>query len=198
MSTLRVSALAAALMAGVSTPSLAALVDLTGDIVSSGPITVIYVYQNAADISTLSWSQAGSAFAQLIKNNGVGATAIGNTQVFGAAGAVTFRLANLTQLYSFDTGVQDPVDGRLHARVTQNFADFGVGPLPGAAAAAIAAQPAGPFTFVGFEDRRNGDYDFNDLIYWFRPVIAEVPAPAGLALFGAGLLGLAALGRRRA
>jgi hypothetical protein len=88
------------------------------------------------------------------------------------------------------------VDGRYHARVTTNFADFGVGPLPADAAASIALQPAGPFIFVGFEDRRNGDYDFNDLIYFFQPVTAEVPAPAGLALFGLGLLGLAALRRR--
>jgi hypothetical protein len=198
MSTLRASALAAALMAGVSTPSVAALVDLTGDIVSSGPITVVYVFQDALDTSTLAWSQAGSAFAQLIQNNGPGATAIGTTIVFGGAGPVTFRLNNITQGYSFDTGVRDPVDRRFHARVTQNFADFRVGALPADAAAAIALQPPGPFVFVGFEDRRNGDYDFNDLIYYFRPVIAEVPAPAGLALFGAGLLGLAAFGRRRA
>jgi hypothetical protein len=196
MRSFRSALLGSALALAAAAPAYAALANLTGDIISSGPITVIYVFEDAADTSTLSWSQAGSPFAQLIKNNGVGATPIGDIQVFGDAGAVTFRLNNTTQGYSFTTGVTDPVTGRYHARVTTNFADFGVGALPAAAAAAIALQPTGPFIFVGFEDRRNGDFDFNDLIYFFQPVTAEVPAPAGLALFGAGLLGLAALRRR--
>ena len=44
----------------------------------------------------------------------------------------------------FKTGVADAVDGFYHAFYSSKFSDFGIGPLPSAAASAIAAlgEPA--------------------------------------------------------
>jgi hypothetical protein len=164
-----------------------------------GPMTVVFVFQNAADESTLSWDQgAGAAAIVDNQNDPVGTTALN----FGAAGSVTFTLENLSppNVFTFTLGTAvDDGDGNLiqHFQGSTNFADFGVGALSAAAQAAVtAAGPGG--IFVGVEDRIGGDYDFNDLIYYFRSVRTdvEVPAPAALGLFGLGLLGLAALRRR--
>ena len=53
---------------------------------------------------------------------------------------------------------------------------------------------------LAFEDRPNGDlwgdHDFNDAVFYVED-IDPVPEPATILLFGAGLLGLAAYGRKR-
>lgn len=43
---------------------------------------------------------------------------------------------------------------------------------------------------VAFEDQQVGDRDYNDMVVGLTDVVAEVPEPGTLALFGIGLLGL--------
>ena len=77
--------------------------------------------------------------------------------------------------------------------VAAAYALYGQGALPSAAAASIAALgllPETVVTFVGWEDRLHGDYDYNDLIFAFTDPPAELDEPATLALFGIGLFGL--------
>jgi hypothetical protein len=179
--------LAGVAAAAFSTGAQAALQPIVNLPNATGPMTVVFVFQDADDESTLSWNQGAGAVAIIDNQADPRPTTVGP---FGAAGPVTFTLENITQGITFTVGTA--VAGVQHFVRTNNFADFGVGPLSAASAAAIAA--AGPGFFVGVEDRTNFDNDFNDLIYWFTQV--AVPGPAALGLFGIGLLGLAALRRR--
>lgn len=213
-------AAAALAVGGSGAPAHAAVtaVPITGQLISDGWMSAVLVFVEAGDRSTLSWDQpGGSPPAILFQNTGPAADPIGTTRgPFGGAGSVDFILANTTTGLSFTTGVAGP-QGVFHARASQDFEDFNVGVLPAAAVTAIAALggPRPADLFIGFEDRActalvaadgtcaGSDLDFNDLIYWFRPLRLgadpqDVPAPAALALFGMGLLGLGALVRGRA
>jgi len=189
---------------GFSGPAQAAPITVNpGTLVASGPVQAVFAFQDAADTSRLlAVSIAGTIF-----NNQT--TAIGTIMTVGNVGPfpspIWFELHNVSQGYSFFTGIADTVQvgGQdvFYATYKANFADFGVGALPAAAAAAIASDPilsAGPLLFVGFEDRRGGDYDYNDLIFAFAPigVPSSIPEPGILALLGLGLVGLGA-GRLR-
>jgi len=187
--------LAGVAAAAVSTGAQAALTPLQFPLVANGPMTIVFVFKDANDESTLSWDQ-GAGAAELIDNQtDPRPTTVGP---FGAAGAVTFTLENLDfpaptgQTFTLGTAV----NGIQHFVRTTNFADFNVGALSAASAQAIA--DAGPGFFIGVEDRTTPSLrDFNDLIYWFTNVTPTgVPGPAALGLFGLGLLGLAALRRR--
>jgi hypothetical protein len=61
--------------------------------------------------------------------------------------------------------------------------------------------PIGDWTFVGMEDllaSQGGDFDYNDLIFGFYGIeVPSVPEPMTLSLLGVGLVGLAAIRRRR-
>ncbi|MFL1463383.1 PEP-CTERM sorting domain-containing protein [Roseococcus sp. DSY-14] len=205
MTTLKRTLAAAALATALAGTAQAALVEVTSKPVATGAMTVVFAFVEAADRSTLQWTQSGPPAATLITNNGAGASALGTTVAgFGAAGVVDFILDNTSQGYSFTAGVRDlpnpPGDGLYHAKTSANFADFGVGALSAAASTAIATARTNTGQqgiFIGFEDRRGGDYDYNDLIYWFSSVrVVDAPAPAALGLFGLGLLGLGLMRRR--
>lgn len=116
------------------------------------------------------------------------------------SGALTFTLDNISTGLAYDSTNSDS-DGNYHAKITTNYADFGVGALPSAAAAVLAGLPG--ITFIGFEDRQlsgGSDWDYNDLIFAFSNTAPTqnpgVPEPLTLSLIGAGLLGAFRLRRK--
>jgi hypothetical protein len=99
--------------------------------------------------------------------------------------------------------------------VTNDYSDYGFGALP-ASASTLASLPASAhLQFIGWDntiscpdpdvdcDGHSGDgtdsYQYNDVVMavWFVPqTTTDAPEPLTLALFGAGLIGVFAIGRR--
>jgi hypothetical protein len=138
---------------------------------------------------------------------------IGQTIYLGNTGpGIVFGLTDITAPNTYTTNafaldgyahdlVSATVDASDTAAVATAYATFGQGALDPAAAASIALlghTPGTIITFVGWEDRLGGDYDYNDLIFAFAdPVtVAAVPEPITLAMFGFGLAALAGFRRR--
>jgi hypothetical protein len=133
-----------------------------GPLIGNGPDSKgIFVFADAADRSQLTLvGRSDIVFDNTL--NGPGDT----VDLGPLSGPQVFGLDNLTTGTSFLANVAD-VGGDFHAFYTTDFADFLVGALPAAAAAAIAALPDSPsITFVGWEDLTGGqgsDWDYNAL-----------------------------------
>jgi hypothetical protein len=170
-----------------------------------GNVTAVYIFANANDTSVLN-EVTPASFNQVFCNHPTGTCAGNNpgdtVDLFppSQSGAMVFSLDNITRSTTFTSNVADG-DGNYHVLITSVFSDFGVGALPGPAAAALAGL-SGSVTFVGWEDKTLGqgsDFDYNDLIFAFANTrtTTTVPEPLTLSLFGAGLAGAAFVGRRR-
>jgi hypothetical protein len=165
------------------------------------------VYANAGDTSIL--NEVTPSSIDLIFCNHSTGTCTGNhpgdTMDLGIQdGAMVFSLDDITVGNHFVSNAPD-ANGDYHVLISTNFADFGVGALPSGAGSVIAALIASgqSVTYVGWEDRRNGqgnaDFDYNDLIFAFANTTTaiQVPEPLTLSLFGAGLAGAVLLRWRR-
>lgn len=195
MNALKTILLASAVAVGAFGVANAAPVTVNpGSLTANGNVTAVFAFAEAADTSQLFKLNAGG----VIFNNKVDAP--GATKSIGAnTGLIQFQLNNTSAGYSFINDVADNTAGGdtfFHAKYGTSAADFGV-TFTAAANTAIAGL-IGPVILIGFEDRRGGDYDYNDLIFAFSAVQAvRVPEPVSMAILGAGLLGLGVARRRR-
>src|SRR5258706_3402350 len=175
-----------------------------------GDVKAIYVFADAGDTSILN-ELTPRAISQIFCNHstaGCTAASAGDTvNLFppSQSGPMTFSLANISTGLTFTSNTADS-DGNYHARITSNYADFGVGALPGGASSVIAALLGlgSSITYIGFEDRKLGqadaDFDYNDLIFAFANTVTTptiIPEPLTISLFGAGIVGMGWLSRRR-
>lgn len=171
-----------------------------------GNVTAVYVFADAGDTSILN-ELLPAAIAQIFCNHSTGpciGASAGNTMDLGPQnGLMQFSLNNVTTGTSFLSDTADS-DGNYHVLISDNYADFGQGALPGAADTVISGLISSgmSITYIGWEDLMAGqgsDFDYNDLIFAFANTTTrkvDVPEPLSMSLFGAGLLG-AAWARRR-
>jgi hypothetical protein len=171
-----------------------------------GDVTAIYVYANADHTSNLNEIFPAS-FSQIFCNHPNGSCLgnnSGDTMDLGVqSGAMEFGLDNLTAGLSYLSDTPDS-DGNYHVLITSNFADFGIGALPGGADSVITnlLGMGKSITYIGWEDltlNRGSDFDYNDLIFAFANTTTRdipVPEPLTVSLVGAGLVGATWLRRR--
>jgi hypothetical protein len=172
-----------------------------------GDVTAIYVYANADHTSNLNEIFPAS-FSQIFCNHPNGSclgNSSGDTMDLGVqSGLMEFGLDNLTAGLSYLSDTPDS-DGNYHVLITDNFADFGIGALPGGADSVITnlLGMGKSITYVGWEDltlNRGSDFDYNDLIFAFANTTTRnipVPEPLTVSLVGMGLVGAALLRRRK-
>jgi hypothetical protein len=167
-------------------------------------VDVVFAYKSAADVDLLF-----NGTSLLVSNQdaqGTEATITGLT----VGQVLDFVFTNQTTGDSFPAGVAAS-DGDQHIAVQSTYADFQTDPprayltqaeLGAAFGVMTGIAPIGDWTFAGMEDLlagQNGDFDYNDLIFGFLGIAPDpVPEPMTLSLLGVGLVGLAAIRRRRA
>ncbi len=183
-------------------PSAGTTCSITAD---APTVDIVFAFKSAADIDLL---LNGSTL--LISNQnalGTEATLTGLT----VGQTLNFVFTNQTTGDSFTAGVPAS-DGQQHIAVQSTYADFQTDPPRSYLTAAdlgasfgvmTAIAPIGDWTFAGMEDllaNQGSDFDYNDLIFGFLGIAPSppVPEPATLSLLGAGLVGFAAIRRRRA
>jgi hypothetical protein len=175
------------------------------DLSAIGNVTAIYVFANAGNTSILN-ELMPSNIPQIFCNHDTpectGAMA-GDTMALGLQnGVMRFSLANTNTGSIFYNDTADG-DGNYHVKISENYADFGQGVLPGAADTVINNLINGgmTITYVGWEDltaNQGSDFDYNDLIFAFaNTTTRKLPEPFTLSLMGMGLAGTAWARRRK-
>jgi hypothetical protein len=189
-----------------------------GLMANASPIMAMFVGFSAADTDAL--MLAGVVPDPIFVNRGINATALGTTISLNVpVGALHFVLNNQTTGLTYNIATPY-VNTDNPASTVYHFADFTF--KTGANDAADEAlyditfpnvqMTAGEFatiesnggfvdwTFVGVEDLAVAPTDdWNDLVYGFNNLSGtKVPEPFTLSIFGAGILGLSALRRRKA
>jgi len=169
-------------------------------LVATGDVKAVYIFANAADTSFLN-EVSPAAFSTIFCNHSHGtcsASPTGDSKNLGVqSGPLIFSLSNITQGKTYLTNKPDAA-GDYHAVFSTSYASFGLGPLPAAAATALAGLPN--VTFVAWEDRdatNHSDFDYNDLVFAFSNTRASTPEPLSLSLLGAGLFAIVLLRRRK-
>ena len=188
---------AAAVAAPITTPPQ--VISAVGD------VTAIYVFANAGNTSTLD-ELLPASFLQIFCNHSTGgctAANPGDTAALGVQnGVMRFGLNNLSTGPTIFSDTADG-DGNYHVRISEDYADFGQGALPGAADTVISGLILSGMTvtYIGWEDLtadQGSDFDYNDLIFAFaNTTTRKVPEPFTVSLMGVGLAGAAWAKRRK-
>ena len=177
-------------------------------------VYAVYLFSLAQD--TLNLSEVGpDSVTNIFCNysNGTCSAALsGQTFYLGKPGpGLVFGLTDVSDPATFTTNALG-ADGYAHAilsatvdasdpaAVNAAFETLGFGPIVSTYADPIAALgqvPGTSVTFVKWEDKIGGDYDYNDFVFAFTdpPAVAAVPEPMTIAMFGLGLAGLIGFGR---
>jgi len=170
-------------------------------------VYAIYLFSLAGDtlnLGEVAPNSVSNIFCNY-SNDGCTAATTGQTVYLGNPGpGLVFGLTDVSQPGTYATNALAS-DGYAHdilsptvsasdaAAVNAAFETFGFGPLTSAGADPIAAlgeTPGTVVTFVEWEDRIGGDYDYNDFVFAFTYPV-PVPEPMTLAMFGFGLAALA-------
>ncbi|MEO8302129.1 MAG: PEP-CTERM sorting domain-containing protein [Rhizomicrobium sp.] len=170
-----------------------------------GNVTAIYVFADAGNTSILN-ELLPLGFPQIFCNHStggcVGASA-GDTMPLGFQnGVMQFSLHNTDTGSTFLSDTAD-ADGNYHVRISEDYADFNQGALPGAAQSVIDTLISGGMTvtYVGWEDLMAGqgsDFDYNDLIFAFaNATTRQLPEPLTMSMMGFGLAGAVWAKRRK-
>lgn len=170
-----------------------------------GNVTAVYVFADAGNTSILN-ELLPASIAQIFCNHSTGPCTganPGDTAPLGfQTGVMQFSLNNVSTGSTFLSDTADS-DGNYHVKISDDYADFGQGALPGAADTVISGLISSGMsvTYVGWEDWNAGqgsDFDYNDLIFAFaNTTTRKVPEPLTLSMMGAGLAGAAWAKRRK-
>ena len=170
---------------------------------AASTVDMVFAYKSAADVDVLL-----NGATLLISNQNALGTEVAITGLT-VGQVIDFVFTNQTTGNSFEPGVAAS-DGDQHIAVQSTYADFQTDPprtyltqadLGSAYGVMTGIAPIADWTFVGMEDllaSQGGDFDYNDLIFGFYGIATpSVPEPMTLSLLGVGLVGLAAIRRRR-
>jgi hypothetical protein len=168
----------------IGTPIAIPSYDFTAS--STGNITAYFYTSDAADTEEVSMLVNGVKTGIFGLNNHT--SAVGEAFNLGAVTAgdkIEFFISDLSTDVDWYSNAADNSDGFNHAYAT-------------AYAGGYSGIPVG--TYVGFEDRASGDYDYNDDQFVFTDVASSVipgaPEPSTWAMMAIGFAGLGLLGWR--